>query len=367
MQHCVVIGSGIGGLAAAIRLRAKGYSVTVVEASDKPGGKLGELRLGGYRFDTGPSLFTMPQYVDELFKISGENPREHFNYSRLEENCRYHYEDGISFTAGADPEKLASALQQTFHESGQEVLKRFRRASWLYRITAPVFLEKSLHRISTYTSREGLRGIMNLWRIGIFRTMHSANLSSFKDPRTAQLFDRYATYNGSDPYRTPSTMNVIPHLEYGFGTYFPHGGMIQIADSLYRLALRKGIGFVFGEKAERIVHEKGRVKGVLAGGRHYRADVVVCNSDVRNVYGKLLPEFKLPARIEHAEPSSSALIFYWGIRDKFDELGLHNIFFSGNYKQEFNDIFEKGKISDDPTVYVHISCKSEPEDAPPRV
>lgn len=364
MKTCVVIGSGIGGIAAALRLRAKGYDVTVLEAAEKPGGKLSEIKLGAFRFDAGPSLFTMPQYVDELFGLFDENPREYFNYTRLDENCRYHYEDGSSLTVPSDPAKAADVIHQTFKESRNKVLNRFRRSAWLYRITAPVFLEKSLHRAATYFSRDGLRGIANLWRIGIFRTMHKENEKQFGDPRTAQLFDRYATYNGSDPYRTPSTMNVIPHLEFGFGTFFPKGGMIQIADSLYKLALRKGVRFEFGCKADRILHQNGKANGVITGSKTFPADVVICNSDIRNVYGKMLPEFKLPGKIAKAEPSSSALIFYWGIRESFHDLGLHNIFFSADYRQEFRDIFEKGIISDDPTVYIHISCKSEPEDAP---
>lgn len=364
MPQCIVIGSGIAGIAAAIRLRALGYGVTVFEANDFPGGKLSEFTQDGFRFDAGPSLFTMPQFVEELFELSGENPADHFAYKRLDMACHYFFEDGTRFECPSDPDAFVRKAGEVFGEQPGRISRFLNKSRKLYDITAPVFLERSLHKLSTYLSKTGLRGIANLWRLDVFRSMHRANTAAFSNPKTVQLFNRYATYNGSNPYKAPATLNIIPHLEFGFGTYFPLGGMHSITMSLYQLALRKGVEFRFGEPVREILHKKGRVLGVAAGSNTFSADLVICNMDVFSAYQKLLPGVGMPRKIKQAESSSSALIFYWGIAQTFSELDVHNIFFSADYRLEFERIFGSAGIAEDPTVYINITSKHKQDDAP---
>lgn len=198
----------------------------------------------------------------------------------------------------------------------------------------------------------------------MFSTMNEINSEYFSHPSTAQFFNRYATYNGSDPYRAPATLNVIPHLEYAYGTYFPKDGMISITNSLYELAVRNGVVFKFNERAEEILTDKKKVRGVRISNTILKADIVVSNMDVNPLYDKLLKGYKKPFSLRKSEPSSSALIFYWGIKREFPELGLHNIFFSRDYRNEFETIFKSAGICDDPTVYINISSKYRKEDAP---
>lgn len=360
----MVIGSGIAGLACAIRLKAKGYEVTVMEANSYPGGKLTEFTSNGYRFDAGPSLFTMPTYVDELFEISNEDPREHFNYKKLEHSCNYFYEDGTRFTAPSDPIEFAGVMHDRLGEDKRSIIKFIKRSGKMFRVTAPVFLEKSLHKWSTYFSFSGIWGILNLWRLRMFSTMDSVNRSAFSSYKTVQFFNRFATYNGSNPYKAPATLNVIPHLEFGYGTFLPENGMHDITSSLYQLALRKGIQFEFNSKVTEIAIEKNKVTGVKVEDKVIEADLVVSNMDVYHTYKRLMKGFELPQRIEEAEPSSSALIFYWGIKGSFPELDLHNVFFTREYAKEFESIFNYGSIYPDPTIYINITSKYVSKDAP---
>jgi phytoene desaturase len=364
MRTCIVIGSGIAGIASSIRLSRQGYKVTVYEANAYAGGKLSEFKQSAYRFDAGPSLFTMPMFVDELFELCGENPRDHFNYIKLDEGCHYFYEDGTRFNCPSNPDQFADLLSEKFGEDKQAVLDFLNRSSKMYEITKPVFLENSLHKLSTYLNRKGLKGIANLWRLKMFSTMYQANSKTFKNPKTIQFFNRFATYNGSNPYKAPATLNIIPHLEFGYGTYFPEKGMVDITNSLVSLAERQEVKFEYNQKAEEILLQENKAIGIRVNGIEIYADVVVSNMDISPTYKYLLPKVETPMRVKHVESSSSALIFYWGISKSFPELDLHNIFFSGDYANEFSKIFNDKSVGVDPTVYVNISSKYKKDDAP---
>lgn len=364
-MNIAIIGAGIAGLAASVRLRLQGHEVSVFEAHDQPGGKLIELREQGYRFDAGPSLFTLPQQVDELFRLAGREPTAHFAYESLDVLCNYFFEDGCRIAAYSDQEAFAQEVAAKTEATPQQVHKFLRKSQSIYELTSHVFMERSLHRLQTYLKADTLKSIMQLYKLDALRSMHQANASCFDDPRVVQLFDRYATYNGSNPYQAPATMNVIPHLEYSLGAYYPRGGMYSITRSIYELARELGVTFVFNAKVDRIELTKDRkVRGVQVKGHFHPAGVVVSNMDVVPTYRHLLPDQPAPERILRQPRSSSALIFYWGIAGTFPELDLHNIFFSQDYEGEFRQLWQDRSISDDPTVYINITSKRSPEDAP---
>ncbi len=359
-----IIGSGIAGLSAALRLRSLGYEVTVFEAHSGPGGKLDEISQGGYRFDLGPSLFTMPQYIDELFELFNENPRDHFNYLKKETLCNYFWTDGTRFQTPAEREQFITAFSTSFKENPAKVRQFLENNELKYELTAPLFLERSLHRLKTYLNGITVKAIAKIYRLDLFKSLYQTLQSYFKNPKSLQFFSRHATYNGSSPYQTPGIMSLIPHLEMHFGTYYPEGGMRSITESLYQLAIRHGVHFHFDEKVTRIDLNKGKVIGLSTAKCSYPFDIVVSNMDVVPTYRKLLTGIKAPEKTLAQERSSSALIFYWGIQKTFKELDLHNIFFSDSYEEEFNCIFKKKTLSEDPTVYVNISSKHTASDAP---
>jgi phytoene desaturase len=364
-KKAIIIGAGIAGIAAAIRLAVKGYRVEVFEANSCPGGKLAEIKQDGFRFDAGPSLLTMPQYIDELFELADKDPSLFFRYRKLDVVCKYFYEDGSRLTAFADSAKFIDEVERLTGE-GEATKRYLANSKRIYGLSSKVFLEQSLQRLKTYLNWNAIKTFFRLPQLDASRSMHAANDTFFKDKRMVQYADRYATYNGSDPYQAPATLNVIPHLEHHLGAYFPNGGIYSIIKSLVDLAESIGVIFHYDSPVEQIVLENKKAIGIKTKGEIIPADIVVSNMDVWFTYQKLLagnPAIR-PQKILSQERSSSALIFYWGIKKQFPELDLHNIFFSDNYKAEFDHIWQKQTIYNDPTVYVNISSKLQPDDAP---
>ena len=364
MAKVIVIGAGIAGIASAIRQAVKGHEVAVYEANAYPGGKLSAFRSGNFRFDAGPSLFTMPHYVDELFSLAGKNPKDEFTYEKLETVCRYFYEDGTRINAWANRDKLAEEIALKTKDPASSVHQFLDYSARIYAITHSIFLEKSLHRLRSFLNCETLKAVFRFPKIDPFRSMNTANTDFFTDDKTIRFFNRYATYNGSNPYKAPATLNVIPHLEQHFGAYFPKGGMVAITQSLVKLAENLGVKFNYRARVEEILVEDKKVKGIRLNGEIIPADRVISNMDIWFTYRQLLKKEVAPKRILSQERSSSALIFYWGIKAEFPELDLHNIFFSEDYKKEFAAIWEQQAIDVDPTIYVNISAKYQTEDAP---
>lgn len=364
-KTCVVIGTGVSGLAAAIRMRNKGYEVTVYEANSFVGGKCSSETSKGYRFDMGPSVFTEPDYVDELFILSGKNPRDHFNYEKLDPVYKYFYEDGTQLEAYHGASKFAADMAAHTADSKEAIERHLQHTKTVYELTEEVFLKNSLHKLRNYFTWPVLKGILNFGKIGAFETMHQANAKALKDPRLVQLFNRYATYNGSSPYLAPATLNVIAHVEIMKGAYYPEGGMFSITNSLYKLGKDIGIQYHFSTPVREIIVKNGKAAGVRTDNGVFDYDVVISNMDVYNSYRKLLPNARRPAKTLDQPKSSSGIIFYWGIKHDFKEFGLHNILFSKNYEEEFDTIFSKKKIYHDPTIYVNITSKHTKTDAPP--
>ncbi|GGD43409.1 1-hydroxycarotenoid 3,4-desaturase CrtD [Muriicola marianensis] len=364
MPKAIVIGSGIAGLASALRIKKLGYEVDVYEKNPYAGGKLHAIEKDGFRFDLGPSLFTMPHYVDELFELHGREPDAFFRYSRKETICNYFWEDGSRFSAKADKDSFVRDAAAAFGEDVTNLESYLEGNRRKYDLTAGIFLEKSLHKASTYLSPDTLKAIARLGILDLNTSLHKVNASRFRNPKLVQLFNRYATYNGSSPYKTPGIMSLIPHLEMHFGTFIPEGGMHRISQSLYELACDIGVRFHFEKEVKQILTQEGRAVGIVTNEGSHSADIVISNMDIYPTYKKLLPKLPHPKKTLAQERSSSALIFYWGIKGEFEELDLHNIFFSEDYPGEFKAIFDDKSLAEDPTVYVNITSKDVPDDAP---
>lgn len=367
-RRAAVVGAGLGGLAAAISLAARGWSVDVYERGPGPGGKAGTESVDGFRFDTGPSLFTMPWVFRDLFAAAGVPLEERLDLRPLPVICRYFWRDGLRFDAPARPEEFTAAAAETFGEPAANLERFFARAKRIYDITAHLFLENSLHEWSTLLADGFLRSLVQVGRIDSMRTLHEANAATFDDPRLTQLFDRYATYNGSSPFLTPATMAIIPDVEYRGGAYAVGDGIYAVPTALERLARELGVVLHYDRAVDRILVDPGsrRVRGVSVSGERLGYEVVVSNVDVSVTYPELLQDEQAPAyrRYRNLEQSSSGYVFYWGMGETFPELELHNIFFSEDYRREFAEIFAEHVIPEDPTVYVNITSKVTPGDAP---
>jgi phytoene desaturase len=366
-RTAAVIGAGIGGLAAAVRLKAMGYVVDVFEKETLPGGKLMELRRDGFRFDLGPSLFTQPERVEELFSLMGENMEDHFRYQRLKNICRYYWPDGTRLDVPADPDEFAYEVRRVLHIDPSITTEYLEKARKLYETAAPVFLNQPFPTLEGFTSDAGKKIGSAPWILDPFTTLHKRNLKTFRDPRLVQLFDRYATYNGSDPYKAPATLKMIAHLENNLGAFFPENGMYSIAREITNLGLRHGVRYHLGSVVSRInrYSEDGHVSGVRVNGRDLRFDLVVSDVDVHTLYKRGLVDFKPPLLGRNQEGSTSALIFYWGVAGTYPEFDLHNILFSEDYREEFRCLFRTKTLPADPTIYIFISSRVCPGDALP--
>jgi phytoene desaturase len=363
-KKALIVGSGIAGIASAIRMAVKGYAVSVYEANAYPGGKLTVMELDGYRFDAGPSLFTMPHFVEELFRLSGKDPETYFQYAKMPVACHYFFEDGTFLRYFSDRKSLLNEVKAKLNVDPSKLDQHLNRSELIFKASHKAFLERSLHKISSHLTIDTLNCIAHIPWLNLFTTMHKANLKGLNHPKLVQIFDRYATYNGSNPYKAPGILNIIPHLESGIGTYFPRKGMHSITKSLVQLAEELGVTFHYNSRVDEIIEHEKKISGIAVNGQLIPGDVVICNSDVKPAYRYLLKHTKAPKRTLEQEPSSSAMIFYWGIRKEFPQLDLHNIFFTEDYEEEFRMMFEERTVSDDPTVYVHISSKVVRSDAP---
>ena len=357
-----IIGSGIAGLAVAIRLSKKGYQVTIFEKNNYLGGKLSELKLGSFRFDKGPSLLTMPHLIDELSE--GDPNLILMPYTKLNTLTHYFFEDGTKIEATSTLNEFAKEISEKLNENETVVLNHLKKSAFYYKITSDLFLTQSLSKIKNFLNLKTLKGILCIPKLNLFRTMHYQNAITFKNKKTVQIFDRYATYNGSNPYKAPALLNIIPHLEFGFGAYLPKDGMHQITKHLHQLALSLGIEIKLNAPVEKINLQNNKVVGLTSNRVFYECDSVLSDIDIHSVYEHLLPKEFKPKKLLSQEKSSSAYVFYFGINKEFNELDVHNILFSENYKEEFDCLFNEQKPYHDPTIYINITSKLCKLDAP---
>ncbi len=364
-KNVIVIGSGVAGLATAIRLAVQGFTVTVYEKNSYPGGKLTSFEKDNYHFDAGPSLFTQPKNVEALFELADEPIANYFEYTPVNIACKYFYENGKVINAYSDADSFAQELQEKLGESSAAVHTYLNNSKSAYENIGSIFLNYSLHKSKTWLHTRIFKAIAATKCSYLFKSLHNHNKATFKTAEAVQLFNRYATYNGSNPYKAPGMLSLIPHLEYNEGIFYPQGGMVSITNALHKLAVNKGVQFYFSTPVQKIIYHEEIVRGIVVNDENITADIIVSNMDVYFTYRQLLGNAAKAKEILKQERSSSALVFYWGINTVFKELQLHNIFFSNNYAAEFDGLFNKKILYHDPTVYINITCKMESSMAPP--
>lgn len=361
----VVIGAGVGGLTTAVRLARAGRRVVVLEKNEAVGGKMGEWRQDGFRWDTGPSVITMRHVLEALFSAAGRRLEDYVTLLPVEPLTRYFYADGVTLDATRDLPQMLAQIGALSPRDVEAYLVYLAEAARLYRITGPLFIYgppptwRTALRVSP---GDGLR-------VKAWRTMQSEIERQIRSPHLRQLLGRFATYVGASPYQASSTLNVIAHVELAGGVWYPKGGIYAIAAALRQLAQELGVTVETNSPVTQIVVENGQARGVeLADGRRMPAAAVVANVDVTTVYQKLLPSTAASSRyrqrLEQAEPSCSGFVMMLGVAGNFRQLAHHNIFFSGDYRREFDEIFRRGLPPDDPTIYVAITSKTDADHAP---
>ncbi|MEO7767740.1 MAG: 1-hydroxycarotenoid 3,4-desaturase CrtD [Ferruginibacter sp.] len=364
VSKAIIIGSGVAGMATAIRLAIRGYDVAIFEKNEYPGGKLYAFEKGGFRFDAGPSLFTQPENLQELFDLAGEPLENYFTFQPVDIACKYFFENGKTVNAYCNPERFSREMEEQLKEDPQKITGYLKRSRKLYENIGALFLDHSIHQNKTWKFKKLIKALSTVKLDYLFQSLNKYNNKVLDSPEAVQIFNRFATYNGSNPYKAPAMLSMVPHLEQNQGVFYPGGGMISITNALYKLAKDKGVRFLFNTPVQRIIHHEGRVKGVVVNSENKLADIVVSNSDIYFTYKNLLNNATGAKAVLKQERSSSAIIFYWGIKKQFDQFELHNVFFSRDYRKEFDAIFNAKEVSDDPTVYINITSKMETTHSP---
>lgn len=366
MKKIAIIGAGLGGLSAAARLAAKGNEVHIFEKNPDAGGKASQFYEQGFRFDTGPSLLTMPYVLNELFNECSENPDDYLSLIKLETVCRYFFNDGTIINAYSDIEKFGEEISEKTIDDEETLIDFFSYSKTIYDLTADLFLFNSPLNLKTLFNRKAFNTLLNIHKIDSFRTVHQAVSFFFNDKKLIQLFDRYATYNGSNPFEAPATLNIIPYVEYFPGSYLPSGGIYAITNSLKKLVEKKGVNFHFNSEVENIILENKTAIGLKVNHQDLFFDKIISNVDVNITFNNLLDGINTfeSKRYKKLKPSLSGVVFYWAVDSQFPQLETHNIIFSEDYKKEFDHLTKQKIIPTEPTIYIYISSKLNPDDAP---
>ncbi|WP_404810518.1 1-hydroxycarotenoid 3,4-desaturase CrtD [Methylobacterium flocculans] len=369
----VVVGAGIGGLVAALRLAHAGLDVTVLEQAARPGGKMRSVAVGGSAVEAGPTVFTMRWVFEEIFSECGADLAAHVGLEPAVILARHAWGRGERLDLFADPEASEAAIAAFAGSAARDGYRRFRaRAAEVYATLEGPFIRGERPSPIDLTRRAGLSGLGDLWRIQPFTTLWSALGTYFPDLRLRQLFGRYATYCGSSPFAAPATLMLVAHVE-AQGVWHVAGGLSRLAGAVADLAAMRGARFRYGTPVRAIAVSGGRAVGVdLADGERVPADAVVCNADVAALAGGLLGREAagVAEPVPEAERSLSAVTLCLSARVRGFPLERHTVFFSADSAAEFAQI-RRGQLPDDPTIYVCAQDRTGPAspgpDAPERL
>lgn len=367
MKKVIIIGAGLGGLSAAIRLAAKDFSVCIVEKNETAGGKVNFVESDGYSFDTGASLLTMPHVFRELFEAAGKRLENYLELTALEPICRYFWTDGTHFDAFQDLRKTIAEIEKIAPRDVENFQKYLADSRKKYEIAEKTFLAHSLNDLPKLLRPKYLKDLI---AISVLKTLAAHNRKYFQSDKLRQLFNRFATYNGSSPFKVPATFALIPFVEFGLGAWAVKGGIYQIPRALEKLARELKVEFRFNSQSEKILIENKKAVGVrLKTGEIIEGDFVIANSDAVETYRSLIDAKHRKSfsdkRIENTEPSCSGFVLLIGAKKKFENLAHHNIFFSDDYEAEFEAIFDRKCPASNPTIYVCATSRTDATQAPP--
>jgi len=357
-----VIGAGAGGLAAATDLARRGAAVTLLEQASTPGGKIRQVQVGGTGIDAGPTVLTMRWVFDALFYDAGATLADHVTLHPTDLLARHAWSATERLDLFTDTDRSADAIADL---AGPVEAAGFRtfcaRAGQVYRTLEGPFIRSPRPSALSLAAGSGLRGLTDMWGVSPFATLWKALGEHFRDPRLRQLFGRYATYSGSSPFLAPATLMLIAHVEQQ-GVWLVQGGMIRLAQALSELATRQGVSLRLNAPVTEIIVRGGRATGVaLANGERIESDAVVCDADFAAVAGGAFGQKAMRAAPAARPDRRSLSAVTWALSAETEGFPLdrHNVFFSRDYAAEFDDVLRRGRLPDEPTVYVCAQDRGE--------
>jgi phytoene desaturase len=357
-ERVVIVGAGLGGLAAAIRLAAAGREVTILERESVPGGRAGRLSLDGYEFDTGPTVLTMPDLLADLVGSVGENLDDWLPLNRLDPAYRAHFADGSSLDVITDTARMAGEVSRVCGPREADGYLRFvDYARELWHLQRADFIERNFD-----TPRDLLTAnLVRLVRQGAFRRLQTKVNQYFRDDRTRRIFSFQAMYAGLAPHDALAIYAVISYLDTVAGVFYPRGGIHAVPRALAAVAEKYGVTIRYDATVTRVETSAGRARGVaVEGGDLIPADVVVLNPDLPVAYRDLLPGRGEPT----LRYSPSCVVLHVGSTQGYTKAAHHNIHFGRAWKTTFDEVIKHGRLMSDPSLLVTNPSRTDPTVAP---
>lgn len=360
-KKVIVIGSGLGGISAAISLAQEGYAVTIHEKNAKIGGKLNVLKEAGYTFDLGPSILTLPHIFERLFERSGRRMSDYIPIRPVRPHWRNFFEDGKVVDLDPDPFVMAAEARKV-GEDPENVERFLKYSADLYDLVNAGYFE---HGLDTTADFREFYGLGKFLKFDLFRTMHGGVARFLKTRHMRDIFDYFIKYVGSSAYHSPAFMNCMATIQFRYDLWYVDGGLYHIALGLQRLMDELGVEVRLNSEVAEVHKQNGRVTGITANGGFHAADIIVSNMEVIPAYEKLLAEDKDFMRgLEKYEPSCSGLVLELGLDRKYEQLAHHNFFFSDHQREHFRTVFRKHGLPPDPTIYLVAASRTDPTVAP---
>ena len=362
MTSIIIIGAGIGGIAAAARLAYEGYQVTVVEKNEQPGGRCGFLDKDGYHFDTGATLFLMPELYAQAFAELGERMEDHLELTRVDPNYHIHFDDGSMLELSTDLNTMQTQLESIEPGSFGAYLDYLSEGCLNYKLSLDHILCRNFRTPFEFFTLKNLSLVFRLKAL----VNHYQNLGRyFDDPRLKVAFGFQNLYMGLNPFESPAIFSLLQYTEHTNGIWFPKGGMYRIIEALTGIAEKNAVEFVYNAPVECVNISENRATGVtIHDGTKIAADIVIANADLPYVYRHLLPEDGTTDRLTQKAYGCSAITYYWALDKQYPQLAAHNLFIDKDYRQGLNEIFKRHSLSKDPSFYVHAPMRIDPSLAP---
>jgi phytoene desaturase len=354
-RKAIVIGAGVGGLTAAMRLAHAGVQVTLFEKQTGPGGRCGRVEFDGFRFDLGPTILLMPFVLEETFASVGRKLSEELKLTRCDPHYRVHYRDGSRFTLHSEPEAMARELDRLEPGAAARYRDFLAHGRTQHEVAFERFVTRHFNGLFDFVTPSNVPRIV---QVGALQRLWGHVSKFFRDERLKQALSFQTMYLGISPWEAPAVFSLLPFTEATHGIWFPDGGLHAVPLALERVCREEGVSLQYGRGVKRVLTDAaGRATGVeLEDGTTELADVVVCNADYAWATQTLLPEHLRAARVKALDKrkfTSSGLMLYLGVKGEVSELLHHNVFFGRDFRGSFEDIFERLRVPDDVSFYVN--------------
>ncbi|WP_230321261.1 phytoene desaturase family protein [Planococcus salinarum] len=365
-KKIIIIGGGLGGLAAAVTLANAGLAVELYEKNEHFGGKLMPVRLGNHSFDFGPNTITMPEVFNSIIEQTGESAADYFNLIPLTTHTRNHFPDGQHLDFSSEPETMQEEINRLTPVDAANYSNFIDEISRIYSLSERYFFPSTFQSWRDYLSPSLGKALL---QVRPAETMDHFYRRYFRNPQLLQAFGRYATYIGSSPYKAPATFSMIAYLELVGGVYYAKGGNASIAEGFASIARKNGALLHAGTAVKKIILKDGKAVGVeLDDGKMSEADAVILNGDLLSAFPQLTAESERPSfsdkKSASFEPSISAFVILAGLNTRLSGLKHHNVYFSEDYRREFDNLFDEKCYSEQPTVYISNSSFTDPSVSP---